>query len=94
MIPMADRIECITKPGRYSHHEAIEYVGGVRANGERFYITRQECAADILDHKAAYEVVVGNVRTVVEAYEVSGRKYIRTKRDRTNVDNLLSLREC
>ena len=66
----------------------------MRADGEQFNITREECAADILDQKAAYEVVVGNVRTVVEAYERNGQKYIRTKPDRTDLDNLLSLPEC
>jgi hypothetical protein len=91
---MADQITCITKHRRYSHHEHIESVGGVRATGEVFNIPREECAADILDRNMSYEVHVGNVRTSVLAYIKGGHKYIMTKPDHTDSDNLLSLPEC
>ncbi len=38
---MAGQITCITKPDPHNSHEAITHVGGVRANGTGFYITRQ-----------------------------------------------------
>jgi hypothetical protein len=91
---MTDQIICITKHNRYSSHEAIERVGGVRANGEAFNITREECADDILSQKTSYEVQVGKNRTPVLAYTKGAGKYLMTKSDQTDTDNLLSLPEC
>jgi hypothetical protein len=65
---MAGQITCITKPDPHNSHEAITHVGGVRANGTGFYITRQECAADIVNRQDTYFVRAGQNRIGVEAY--------------------------
>jgi Protein of unknown function (DUF3892) len=93
---MPSQITCITKPDRYNHHEAITNVGGVRANGSSFYITREQCADDIRFRRDTYFVQVGRDHANVEAYqrEHNGPWFIRTYPDHTQKDNLLSLRQC
>lgn len=91
---MASRIECITKPDVNSSHEAILNVGGSRANGGRFYISRTECANDIRLGRESYYVHVGGYQIDVTAYERNGTWYIRTSPDATQKDNLLSLKQC
>jgi hypothetical protein len=86
---MASQITCITKPGPYDDHEHITHVGGAS-----FYITREACANNIDTGRETYFVQVGNDRADVTTYTRNGLKFIRTKRDRTNRDNLLSLRQC
>jgi len=95
---MASQITCVTKPDRYSTHEAITYVGGRRANGigVPFYITREQCADDIRYRREDYFVHVGGNTIGVEAYQLktSGPWFIKTYPDATKKDNLLSLPEC
>lgn len=91
---MPSQITCVTKPNRYSSHEAITYVGGVRGGGNSFYITRQACADDIRLGRESYFVQVGRNRIDVEAYQKNGVWFIRTRPDHTQQDNLLSLPEC
>ncbi len=86
---MAKQITCITKPDRYSDHEAITHVGGAG-----FYITRQECANNIDSGRESYFVSVGGFTTTVATYSKNGVKFIKTRRDATLKDNLLSLPEC
>lgn len=93
---MASQITCITKPDRSNDHEAITDVGGVRANGTTFNITRETCAADIRSRRESYFVHVGQYKIDVEAYQRVGNGpwFIRTRPDSTKKDNLLSLPEC
>jgi Protein of unknown function (DUF3892) len=88
---MAGQITCITKPDPHNSHEAITHVGGVRANGTGFYITRQECAADIVNRQDTYFVRAGQNRIGVEAYQRQSVWYIKTRPDHTQKDNLLNL---
>jgi Protein of unknown function (DUF3892) len=91
---MAGQITCITKPDPHNSHEAITHVGGVRANGTGFYITRQECAADIVNRQDTYFVRAGQNRIGVEAYQRQSVWYIKTRPDHTQKDNLLNLPQC
>jgi nucleotide-binding universal stress UspA family protein len=86
---MASQITCITKPHPHNDHEAITNVGGAA-----FYITRQECANNIDSGRETYFVHVGAFRTEVTTYVKNGVKYIRTRADSTQKDNLLSLPQC
>ena len=91
---MASRITCITKPDAQDHHEAITAVGGTRASGAQFNISRTTCADDIRLSRDTYYVKVGNDEAKVEAYVRDGTWYIKTYPDKTKKDNLLSLRKC
>jgi hypothetical protein len=86
---MAVQITCITKPDRYSDHEAITHVGG-----SGFKITRQQCANNIDSGAESYFVHVAGYRTEVTTYVKNGVKFIKTRADATKKDNLLSLPEC
>jgi hypothetical protein len=96
---MPSQITCVTKlrtsqlPPE-SSHEAIWRVGGVRIDGERFNISRQQCAEDILDEVQSYCVLVYGVQMSVTAYEKNGEKFIKTQPNKDQVDNLLSLGPC
>jgi Protein of unknown function (DUF3892) len=91
---MASRIDCITKPALQDHHSHITNVGGVRPTGVRFYITREECASDIVNRRETYFVHVGTAQITVEAYQERGIWFIKTRPDYTQKDNLLSLPQC
>jgi Protein of unknown function (DUF3892) len=91
---MPSQITFITKRHPESSLEAIRRVGGVRVDGERFNIPRQECADDILNGIESYCVMVYGVQVGVTAYEKNGEKFIRTKPNKNQTDNLLSLDEC
>jgi hypothetical protein len=99
---MASQITCVTKLRMTgitnlrpeSLHEAIGRVGGVRMDGERFNIARQQCADDILNGVESYCVMVYGVQMSVTAYEKNGQKFIRTKLNKNQVDSLLSLDPC
>ena len=91
---MAGQITCITKPDPHNSHEAITHVGGVGASGTGFYITRQECAGDIVNRQNTYFVRVGQNRIGVEAYQRHSVWYIKTRPDHTQKDNLLNLPQC
>jgi hypothetical protein len=96
---MPSQITCVTKLRTTeirpeSLHEAILRVGGVRMDGERFNISRQQCAEDILDEVESYCVLVYGVQMNVTAYEKNGEKFIKTRPNRDYVDSLLSLDPC
>jgi hypothetical protein len=91
---MPSRITCITKPHPQSPLEHITNVGGTRASGTSFYITREECARDIDNRREPYYVQVGRDTVAVETYTMHGQRFIKTKPDQTQKDNLLSLPPC
>jgi hypothetical protein len=77
-----------------SLHEAIRRVGGVRMDGERFNISRQQCAEEILEGVESYCVIIYGVQMSVKAYEKNGEKFIKTRPNKNQTDNLLSLDPC
>ena len=93
---MASQITCITKPDQENTREAITAVGGMRAHGVSFYISRQDCADDIRFNRETYFVQVGRYRIDVTAYQRPGGGvwFIKTEPDGTKADNLLSLMAC
>jgi hypothetical protein len=99
---MPSQITCVTKRNTAGDadlhpedlHEAIRRVGGVRMDGERFNIARQQCAEDILNDVGSYCVMAFGVQTVVTAYEKNGEKFIKTRPNNNQVDVLLSLEPC
>jgi len=94
---MSYRITCITRSNKlYAYLEHISYVGGISPGviGEKFYITREQCADDIRFGRKSYHVQAGGYDIGVEAYSLNGKWFIRTRPDATLKDNLLSLPEC
>lgn len=83
------RIKCINKSDRANAHERIENVGGDWGK-----ITVDQCIQNIELHIFEYYVHVGTAEVDVIVAVHEGRKYIKTKNDGIQPDNLLRLPEC
>jgi Protein of unknown function (DUF3892) len=90
-MPMATRrrIKCINKTDRTSAHERIKNVGGDWGK-----ITVDQCIYDIENRVYEYYTHVGSNEVDVIVAENQGRKYVKTRNDGIQPDNLLSLPEC
>ena len=90
------QIKCINKPDRDSRVEHITHVGGFGTSQWKLPVETviQRIDSTGSDHEDYY-VRVGNNEADVFVVRPQGRRaYIRTERDMTRVDNLLSLPEC
>ena len=90
---MAIEISCINKTDREDPHERISHVGGV-INGTRWHQTVEETIQEIEDEKFSYYVKVGGDRVDVIVASRLGNKYLKTRNDGDQPNNLLSLSEC
>jgi hypothetical protein len=87
------QITCINKADRQNPHERIINVGGV-SGGQQWKLPQPQAIRDIETGK--YEFYVhrsGHTIDVIVATH-SGNKYLKTKNDGVQPDNLLSLPEC
>ncbi len=90
------RIECINKSDRDNPWERITHVGGINANGTRWKITQELAIDGIEAGKWRFWVAVPDIDSVwvIVATSQYGNKYIKTKPDGDQPNNLLSLPEC
>ena len=93
---MADRHEvlCINKSNRYDPHERITHIGGKNPNGTPWKIAQLEAIQGIESGKWAFYVKKGGQTVDVIVASRLGHKYLKTKPDGEQPDNLLSLPEC
>ena len=92
---MTKKVTCINKPDRNSRYDAIQRLGGVKADGARWGCTRQECVDYIKSGNYQFYVEVGSHRVyLIVQKSASGLDYVRTDPDQDTKDNLLSLPEC
>lgn len=87
------QISCINKQNRSSAHERISNVGGTYA-GSRWKQTVTQVISNIENNVHSYYVHVGLNEVDIIVATHSGNKYIKTRRDDIQPDNLLSLPEC
>jgi hypothetical protein len=90
-------INCINKSNRQNHWERITHVGGTNADGTRtrWKLTEQGAIAGMDANKYSFHVGAGIHRVEVEiATSARGHRYLRTKADGEQPNNLLSLPEC
>jgi len=95
---MATRREvlCINKSNKTSEHEKITTIGGGKiADGTKWRFSQKE-AVDAIENKTYEFYVTKGDKTadVIVIESILGNKYLRTEKDSTKADNLLSLPEC
>lgn len=94
---MAHEITCIKKNDRDNPYERITHVGGATGaeSGGRWLITQQEAIEGIESGKWSFYVESGGTRVeVIVATSRFGNKYLKTKADDEEPNNLLALPEC
>ena len=92
---MAERIQiqCINKSDRTNPHERITHVGGVR-QGERWKLPEDDAVKAIESKQVEFFVSEQGFTADVVVAERHGKKYLKTKPDGEQPDNLLKLPEC
>jgi hypothetical protein len=89
------KVLCVSKLDRQNPHEQIEGIGGLNADGTRWWVTQDRAIALIESNEYAfYTGSPGHIAWVVVARSRLGHKYIRTEADTEHTNNLLSLPEC
>jgi hypothetical protein len=94
---MADthQIRCIHTTQRTDPHQRIASVGGVNSDGTRWRLSQQVAIDGITSGMWAFFVEINRDRVqVIVAVSRCGHKYLKTKIDGDQPDNLLSLPEC
>jgi hypothetical protein len=94
---MAQRVQisCINKTPRLDPHERIRKVGGVNGDGTRWSLDVSAAIQGIEAGKWSFYVHqpgVGVVDVVIATR--NGHKYLKTKNDGEQPNNLLALPEC
>ncbi len=86
---MAKRISCINKRSHGSPHERISHVGGAG-----WKTTEDDAIRSILNGTETYYVSVNGQAVDVVVASHNNRRYLKTKNDGYEPNNLLSLPEC
>lgn len=88
------RITCINKNDRYSPTERITHVGGLNPSGTRWKLSQEDAITGIETGKYAFYVTAAGREVDVIVSSKNGRKYLKTRNDGEEPNNLLSLPEC
>lgn len=94
---MADsvRVSCINKSDRSDPHMRIRNIGGTNPDGSRWWLPETQAISGIETGKWSFSVErpPGHVVDVIVASRL-GVKYLKTRSDGEQPDNLLALPEC
>jgi len=88
------QIECVNKTDRYNPHERIQYVGGRNADGTRWKLSVSQAIGYIENNTYSFYVSRGGAKVDVIIATNNGVKYLKTRNDDLQPNNLLSLPEC
>ncbi len=88
-MPISRQVTCINKGDRYNPHTRITAIGG-----SGWKESQSNAIKQIQNGTYSYWVSAGGyTANVIIAYH-NGNPYLKTDRDTTTTDNLLSLKEC
>jgi hypothetical protein len=88
------RVTCINKDDRYNPYERIQSIGIATAQGEKRFSQPQIIRFIEVDGHSFY-VEAGGKRAYLDvAISPFGNKYVKTRADGKEPNNLLSLMEC
>lgn len=88
------RIGCINKTDRQNPHERIRSVGGVNPSGTRWKQGQEQTIREIESGEWEFYVHQDGRTVDVIVATHNGNKYIKTRPDGVQPDNLLALPEC
>jgi len=88
------QIKCINKSDRLNPFERIEAIGGLNGNGTKWRVSQQRAIAGIEDGKWQFYVKYNDLEIDVVIGINNGNKYLKTKNDGIEPNNLLALPEC
>ena len=94
---MGFRITCISKDGGYHENPyvAISHLNWMNdQTGESGRSTRMQMHDFVVGGGMAYVQAGGATAIVIAAVSPHGTKYVKTRPDNTQTDNLLKLAEC
>ena len=93
---MAQRVQvtCISKRDRQNAHERIRGIGGVNADGGRWWLSEDDAIRDTKNGKWQFYVSVNQRSVDVIVATHNGREYLKTTADGYAPNNLLNLPEC
>lgn len=92
---MAFQITCIHKTDRMNPHERISHIGGVNPDGTRWKLAEGEAITGIESGRWSFYVKQpGYEAAEVIVAERLGHKYLKTRADGEQPNNLLALAEC
>lgn len=88
-------ILCINKNDRQNPQERITHIGGINPSLTRWKLSLDEAIRSIEKGEYSFYVNRGGQRVdVIISTSKSGRKYLKTRNDGEEPNNLLSLPEC
>jgi len=94
LVAISVQISCINKTPRTDPHERISNVGGANGDGSRWKLTLDGAIAGIEQGKWTFWTTGGGSIVDVIIATHNGRKYLKTRADGVQPDNLLKLPEC
>jgi hypothetical protein len=86
-------VSCITKTDKNNPHEKISHVGGIHK--DTFWkVPIDEAIHNIEMGFFIYYVGKNGIEVDLEIATRDGNKYLKTKNDDTEINNLLELKQC
>lgn len=88
------RVLCKQLSNLHQPHNKIEFIGGLNSDGTRWKVTQSRAIEGIESGKWEFYVQHNNIMVDIIVSSNDGEKYLKTKNDGIEPNNLLNLPEC